>query len=116
MHVTKVYTNYSTKLNKTIAHYLGTDEDIKTYRLICQATNDAIDADNHSFWRAKFSEKYDTKAGVSNIALAKLYQVRAVLLQQGLEYDFFRGHKKGEKAVVKMLRDLVIGELSCCLK
>ncbi|KAF1840797.1 uncharacterized protein K460DRAFT_380586 [Cucurbitaria berberidis CBS 394.84] len=96
------------RLNKAIAHELDTDKDIASYRLICQATNDAIDADNKSFWRAKFREKFALKEGSSNSSLQGLYQNRAKQLRRGTGYGFFRGHKKRELDVIEVLRDLII--------
>ncbi|KAH7385622.1 hypothetical protein BKA66DRAFT_528087 [Pyrenochaeta sp. MPI-SDFR-AT-0127] len=96
------------ELNKAIAHEFESDKDIISYRLVCRATNDAIDADNCSFWRAKFREKYAFKEDSSNTTLARHYQNRARQLRRGLAYDFFRGHKRREKDVVKVLRDLIV--------
>ena len=101
---------YTLQLNKAIAHELGTDKEIATYRLVCRATNNAIDADNQSFWRAKFREQYVLKEGVSNAYLQRTYQRRARLLRRGTTYDFFRGHKGREASVVEILRDLIVGK------
>ncbi|KAJ4367353.1 hypothetical protein N0V83_006934 [Neocucurbitaria cava] len=95
-------------LNKAIAHELDADKDVATYRLICSATNDAVDADNKSFWRAKFREKYALKEGTPNSKLATIYQNRAKQLRRGTGYPFFRGHKKREIDVVEILRDLIV--------
>ncbi|CAO2650395.1 Nn.00g016870.m01.CDS01 [Neocucurbitaria sp. VM-36] len=96
------------ELNKAIAHELDTDRDIATYRLICRVTNDAIDADDKSFWRVKYRENYALKEGLSNARLARTYQNRAKQLRRGIGYDFFRGHKKREVDVVEVLRDLIV--------
>ncbi|XP_014555418.1 hypothetical protein COCVIDRAFT_38776 [Bipolaris victoriae FI3] len=96
------------ELNKAIVHYLDNDKDIATYRLICRSTNDAIDADRQSFWRAKFREKYDFLEGTPNNQLRRMYQRRSKLLRCGTKYGFFRGHGKTEARVVKMLKDLII--------
>jgi hypothetical protein len=102
------------QLNKAIAHELETDKDITTYRLICRSTNDAIDADKCSFWRAKFREKFALTQGVNNKTLKRSYQLRAKLLRRGTGYDFFRGHRRREADVVSVLRDLIVGESSTC--
>jgi hypothetical protein len=97
------------ELNKAIAHYLDADKDIATYRRISRATNNAIDADRLSFWRAKFREKYAFKEGVSNERLQRVYQRRSRLLRRGIKLDFFRGHVKREREVLMMLKDMIIG-------
>ncbi|KAF1943214.1 hypothetical protein EJ02DRAFT_343604 [Clathrospora elynae] len=100
------------ELNKAIVHELDADKDIATYRLICRATNDAIDADKLSFWRAKYREKYAFKEGVPNNQLQRKYQRRSRLLRRGVRYDFFRGHKKHELAAIEILRELIVGMYS----
>lgn len=96
------------ELNKAIAHELESDRDIASYRLICRATNDAIDADNRSFWRAKFRKRYVFQEGKTNGELQKLYQHRSKLLRRGTGYDLFRGKDDPEREVVEMLRDLIV--------
>lgn len=98
------------QLNKAIAHYLNTDKDIVSFRLICRRTNDAIDADHGSFWRHRFREKYAFKEGTSNKELRRAYQRRSKMLRRGTGYDFFRGYKKRERDVVEVLRDLIVGK------
>lgn len=104
--------NRQSQLNKAIAHELGADKDIAAYRIICKATNDAVDADNCSFWRAKFRERYDFKDGQSNTMLAAQYQNRAKQLRRGRCYGFFRGHRIREQDVMKVLRDLIVGKIT----
>ncbi|KAH8727517.1 hypothetical protein GQ44DRAFT_648578 [Phaeosphaeriaceae sp. PMI808] len=96
------------ELNKAIAHYLDTDKDIATYRLICRGTNDAIDADRGSFWRAKFRENFDYHESRSNAEFKKVYQHRTKYLRRGTGYSFFRGYRRREMDVVAVLRDLIV--------
>ncbi|KAF1930806.1 uncharacterized protein M421DRAFT_58030 [Didymella exigua CBS 183.55] len=96
------------ELNKAIAHYLDTDKDIISFRLICRGTNDAIDADHGSFWRHEFRRKYAFKEGPSNKELQRAYQRRAKMLRRGTGYDYFRGYKKREQDVIEVLRDLIV--------
>ncbi|KAG9186825.1 hypothetical protein G6011_09933 [Alternaria panax] len=95
------------ELNKSIVHELDTDKDIATYRLICHSTNDAIDADKLSFWRAKYREKYDFKEGPSNLQLRRTYQRRSKQLRRGVKYPFFYGTLPRERQVVNTLKDLI---------
>jgi hypothetical protein len=77
--------------------------------LICHGTNDAIDADNFSFWRARFQSKFAFREGPTNEELKETYQRRLKQLRRGTGYDFFRGHKNREKDVLLVLQELVIG-------
>ncbi|KAI4707779.1 hypothetical protein J4E89_007407 [Alternaria sp. Ai002NY15] len=96
------------ELNKAIAHELHDDKDIAAYKATCRATNDAIDADNLSFWRAKYREKYDFKAGPSNLNLRRVYQRRSRLFKYGLRYKFHYGTHQGERQVINMIKDMII--------
>ncbi|RYN35811.1 hypothetical protein AA0113_g1302 [Alternaria arborescens] len=95
------------ELNKAIVHELDNDKDIANYRLICHSTNDAIDADRLSFWRAKYREKYDFKDGLNNLQLCRVYQRRSKQLRRGIKYPFFHGIRQGERQVVNMLKDMI---------
>ncbi|KAL6708480.1 hypothetical protein ACN47E_002743 [Coniothyrium glycines] len=112
---TTAFNSIPIELNKTIAHNLDADKDVAAFRLICRATNDAIDADNCSFWRAKFREKYALKEGVDNSDLMQIYQRRAKLLHRGTSYNFFRGHQRRENDVVKVLRGLIVEAFQGCV-
>ncbi|KAF2131437.1 hypothetical protein P153DRAFT_421501 [Dothidotthia symphoricarpi CBS 119687] len=105
---TTAFNTLPIELNKVIAHELDTDKDIATFRLICRSTNDAIDADKYSFWRARFREKYAAKEGMSNKEMKRTYQLRCKQLRRGIVYDFFRGHKKREVDVLEVLKDLIL--------
>ncbi|KAF2832993.1 hypothetical protein CC86DRAFT_338057 [Ophiobolus disseminans] len=96
------------ELNQAIAREIENDKDLATYRLICRGTNDAVDADNLSFWRTKFREKFALKEGVANQELKQLYQNRTKQLARGTGYSFHRGHRLREKDVVKVLRELIV--------
>ncbi|KAF2995871.1 hypothetical protein E8E13_004081 [Curvularia kusanoi] len=96
------------ELNKAIAHCLDTDKDIISFRLVCRATNDAIDADRGSFWRLRFRERYAYKSGLVNKDLRRAYQRRSKMLRRGTGYDFFHGYRKREQDVIEVLRDLIV--------
>ncbi|KAI8936507.1 hypothetical protein NX059_006912 [Plenodomus lindquistii] len=105
---TTAFNSLPIELNKAIAHELVTDKDIATYRLICRATNHAVDADNRSFWRTRFRERFVLPEGKSNSELRDLYQRRTKLLRIGRSYDYFFGYEKPQQAVLVMLRDLIV--------
>ena len=97
------------QLNQAIARELENDKDIAAYRLICRSTNDAIDADKGSFWRAKFREKFALREGVPNQQLKTLYQTRTKWLRRGTGYDLFFGTRQRERDVARVLRELIVG-------
>jgi hypothetical protein len=97
------------QLNQAIARQLETDKDIAIYRSLCRSTWDAVDADNGSFWRARFREKYALRNGRSNAELMDAYQRRRKQLRHGSGYDFFRGHARREVDVVEVLKELIVG-------
>ena len=72
--------------------------------------NNAIDADNGSFWRYRFREKYAFKEGLPNKELRRVYQRRSKALRRGTALNFFRGYKRREQAALEVLRDLVVGK------
>jgi hypothetical protein len=101
------------QLNQAIAHELDTDTDLARYRLICRSTNNAVDADKYSFWRARFRERFAFKEGRSNIELKKTYMERQKHLRRGTGLSFFRGHNRRESDAVMVLKDLIVGKSPC---
>ncbi|KAF2030143.1 hypothetical protein EK21DRAFT_66353 [Setomelanomma holmii] len=95
------------ELNQAIARYLESDKDLANFRLICRKTNDAVDGDWGSFWRARFREKFAFQDGPSNKELKKSYQRRTKQLRRGTGCDFFRGHKSREQDVLRVLLELI---------
>ncbi|KAF2654384.1 hypothetical protein K491DRAFT_768939 [Lophiostoma macrostomum CBS 122681] len=97
------------ELNKEIAHYLESDEDICNFRLICQATHDAIDGDNGSFWRAIYRETYAYVAASSNDFLKKDYQCRRKYLNWGVIHGFSKhGNDRVEVKVIQVIKSLIL--------
>jgi hypothetical protein len=104
------------ELNKAIAHNLDSDADIARFSAICMATNNAIDADNLSFWRTRFRERFVLMAGTKNKDLKNKYIRRAKYLRWGTGLQFIRGHTGIERKVTAILTDLIVGEcaISSC--
>ncbi|KAH3918232.1 hypothetical protein HBI56_143460 [Parastagonospora nodorum] len=96
------------ELNQAIARELDTDQDIARYAFVCRSTNNAVNADKGSFWRAKFREKYAFKEGRSNTELRSIYQVRSKHLRRGVVYPFYRGHNRREVDAILVLKDLIV--------
>ncbi|KAF2869747.1 hypothetical protein BDV95DRAFT_85486 [Massariosphaeria phaeospora] len=104
---TTAFNRLPIELNKTIAHCLETDKDIYAFRRICRATDNACDGDNHSFWRAKFREKYALKAGTPNNVLKAQYLKRGKWLNRSTTYPFHKGQERREIKALAVLRDLI---------
>ncbi|OAK98834.1 hypothetical protein IQ06DRAFT_327330 [Phaeosphaeriaceae sp. SRC1lsM3a] len=96
------------ELNQGIARYLESDKDFVAFRATCRGARNAIDADNGSFWRAVFREKFALRQGRTNKDLRRTYQRRMKLLRRGTGYDFYWGHSKREQDVVEVLQDIIV--------
>jgi hypothetical protein len=100
-------------MNKEIAHHLHSHRDIANFQAICRKTRDAIDGDWFSFWRAKFCEDFARPPNKTNEQLCRLYQERWALLRRFVnmktapQYQFVRGHTQRERAIVRILKDLI---------
>lgn len=105
-------TNNLQQLNQGIARYLESDKDFVAFRATCRGARNAIDADNGSFWRAVFREKFALRQGRTNKDLRRTYQRRMKLLRRGTGYDFYWGHSKREQDVVEVLQDIIVGMYS----
>ncbi|KAL5389947.1 hypothetical protein DPSP01_002006 [Paraphaeosphaeria sporulosa] len=101
------------EVNKEIAHHLDDHKDIATYNAICKATSSAIIGDKLSFWRAKFCEDFARPPGKTNAMLRAIYMERwrwlrrFVNMKASKTFQFVRGHSVKEKAVLKVLVDLI---------
>lgn len=101
------------QLNKEIAHYLHDHKDIATFNSICKETSDAIVGDNLSFWRTKFCEDFARPPNKTNVQLRSIYMERWRWLRRFVnmktvpQFQFVRGHTAKEKAVVRVLIDLI---------
>jgi hypothetical protein len=105
-------------MNWAIASYLESDKDICAFRSICRQTRDAIEGNNHSFWRIKFREKYaPAEKAKTNVDLKAIYQTRAKRLSRGASEDFqLQGHGKSELRLLDVLRSLIVGTSTCFYK
>ncbi|KAF2739843.1 hypothetical protein EJ04DRAFT_425903 [Polyplosphaeria fusca] len=105
------------ELNKMIADYIESNQDIAHFAAACRATHDAIEGDLGSFWRKRFRETYamalgkvNTKKeqGQQNYQLRKVYTVRSKILRRGTTVSFQFGLSKREHYVLRILRDLIV--------
>lgn len=95
-----------------IAHHLPADMDVANFRGICKNANHAIDGDNFSFWRFRFRQKFAIVVGTTNAQLMEKYKRRTKYLRRGASIPFIRGHTTLEAKMLKVVRDLIIGESS----
>ncbi|KAK5157203.1 hypothetical protein LTR04_005479, partial [Oleoguttula sp. CCFEE 6159] len=103
------------ELNKIIATSIEGDKDFCNYRLICHATNDAVEGDGQSAWRHRFLNHFDPprfkhKSGPPNTQLKALYQQRRKWLRRGTRFRM--GLSRAEGECLKVLRDLIAESFS----
>ncbi|TKA71896.1 hypothetical protein B0A49_04540 [Cryomyces minteri] len=98
------------ELNMIIAASIEGDKDFCNYRLICHATNDAVEGNGQSAWRHRFLNHFDPprfkhKSGRPNTQLKALYQQRRKWLRRGTRFRM--GLSRAEGECLKVLRDLI---------
>lgn len=92
-----------------IAAQIEGDNDLGKYRFVCKATKESVDADNLSFWRRRFHERFEKSAVITNNAeFKRVYQRRRFWLKNGA--IFKTGDTRKEKECLEVLRELVVGE------
>ena len=93
-----------------IVRNLHDHKDIANFSLICKETNNAVEGDNFSFWRAKFREDFVMLDGKSNEQLRRRYKYRWAWINKAAKQGFaFRhGNTSAEKAILKVLKDLIV--------
>lgn len=115
------------ELTQNIARFIAEDKDIGNFRLICHATDNAVDSDGFSFWRHRFLDQFDApKLGytggrvVNSAEIREEYKARKEMTNV-IHPDFqklgkvkpklrFRvGHGNREKIALRVLRDLING-------
>ena len=78
------------------------------FRLICHATDSAIEAYRCGVWRDRYAKRYDMPEKKGGREIMMLYKVRSKLLRKGAR--FLMGLQPREVRCLKVLRDLVVGE------
>ncbi|RMY55608.1 hypothetical protein D0863_13257 [Hortaea werneckii] len=101
-----------------IGGYLN-DRDLCTYRLVCQSTHNAIDADGFSFWRRRFITTFEkpTWTTSNNIKYRQAYHKRRRALMYGADFwvaitkstgkDYAKEIRRGTRCL-EVLRDMII--------
>lgn len=97
-----------------IAAYLDSDTDLCNFRLLCHATDDAVNADGLSFWRLRFLSQFEKPAWkasgkklIDNQVYKDQYQLRKRVLKNGARFK--AGESGKEKVCLQVLKDLMLG-------
>lgn len=105
----QIYANGLSQLNQAIARGLDRDKDIVAFRASCRGAKNAIDADNGSFWRDIFREKFALRPGRTNKELRRTYQRRMKWLKRATGLHFHWGYTPKEKEAIAVLREIIVG-------
>ncbi|KAK5137404.1 hypothetical protein LTR08_008982 [Meristemomyces frigidus] len=106
-----------------IASYLDSERDLCHYRLTCQSTHDAVDADSCSFWRRRFLATFEkpTWSSGNNLRYKAAYQKRKRALMFGAKFEVALLKTPGKDLVrqvaksvnaLEVLRDLIVESFS----
>lgn len=85
------------------------DKDIGRFRLICAATNDAIDADHDRFWFLRWRDQYDSPLVPhhNHSETKHQYQFRKHSMKP---VSFHRGHTRKEKDYLRVVKAIIVGK------
>lgn len=104
------FDNLAIETRQRIAGFVEYDKDLCSFRGICRSTNDAIDADNCSFWRRRFLAHFDLPINtLSNQEYRTAYQRRRHILKNGAAFD--AGMTEREHMCIKELMEMILGVL-----
>jgi hypothetical protein len=102
----------TSQINAMIALELS-DQDLASFRLVCHATNDAVDDERNYFWRQRFNQYYDATHPSRNAAAMKiLYQGRRGWQRRAP--CFSSGNLKIEKTCLHVIKSIIIGKDTSC--
>lgn len=100
------FNSLSLELNEQIATFLHTDRDACNFRLICHATNAAVDSYRCGVWRDRYAQRYDMPEKKGGREISMLYKLRSKLLRKSAK--FMIGQEPREIRCMEILRDLVV--------
>jgi hypothetical protein len=87
------------------------DQDLASFRLVCHATNNAVDDDRNYFWRQRFNLYYDATHPSRNAAALKiLYQGRRGWQRKAPRFS--SGNSKTEQSCLRIIKGIIIGKAS----
>ena len=116
-----------TQLIHNIACLLESDKDLVSFRSVCHATHDAVEADGGSFWRRRFMQAFETpsfkltgrrKEDAEKFRIeyqtrkSALHIVDPVFQTHGVKpkLKFDMGTTRVEKTALRILKDLISGK------
>ncbi|KAK3716377.1 hypothetical protein LTR37_006527 [Vermiconidia calcicola] len=112
------FTTLPLETNQHIASLIEYDTDLCSFRLICHATNDAVEADSCSFWRRRFLGHFERPVGEpslwkgaeGNLRFKKEYAKRRGCLKNGARFG--SGETRRERECLEVVRALVVDSFS----
>lgn len=100
------FTSLSLELNEHIATFLDTDRQVCNFRLICHATNAAVNTYRCGVWRDRYAQRYDMPEKKGGLEISMQYKLRSRLLRKSAK--FLMGQEPREIRCMEILRDLVV--------
>ncbi|KAI9700178.1 MAG: hypothetical protein M1820_006846 [Bogoriella megaspora] len=94
------------EINQAIAGFIEADSDLVAFAFICRETNNAIDADNCSFWRRRFLGCFTGVVGDTNFDMKDRYKERRSILRKGATFKL--GGRMLEKQCLGLIQDLLL--------
>ena len=90
--------------------FLDTDREVCDFRLICKATDFAVQTYRCGVWRDRYARRYDMpENNQGGKVIMMMYKVRSRILRKSAK--FCMGQDLREINCMKVLRDLIVGEL-----
>jgi hypothetical protein len=87
------------------------DQDLASFRLICHATNFAVDDDRNYFWRQRFNCYYDvTHPSRNGAAMKILYQGRRGWQRRAPRFS--GGNSKAEQSCLREIKGIIVGKVN----
>lgn len=86
---------------------LDTDREVCNFRLICHATNAAVQTYRCGVWRDRYAQRYDMPEKMGGWEISMMYKLRSKLLRKSAK--FLMGQEPREIRCMEVLRDLIVG-------
>ncbi|KAE9976183.1 hypothetical protein EG328_002735 [Venturia inaequalis] len=102
------FNNCPIEVNQMIALELS-DKDVASFRLVCRASNDAVDSDFNRFWFLRWRQLFDDPNGAQpgdHAETKKEYQARMSKMPKTIQFN--TGLTKKEKSYLEAIKDIII--------
>lgn len=87
---------------------LDSDREVCNFRLICHATNAAVETYRCGVWRTRFARRFDMLEKIGGRQISMMYKLRTKILHKSAKFSM--GQEPREIRCLELLRDLVLGE------